>query len=91
MPSLVAAGHLLCLLSAVGRVGINPTPTVAGCCKRLIISDSCWKQRADVMIIHNWGLRVEQMRELLIIRWLAREAVLQNDKALERKTDRFGR
>ena len=27
MPTLVAAGHLLCILSAVGRVGINPTPT----------------------------------------------------------------
>ena len=31
MPSLAAAVHLLFILSAVGRTGINPVPTVDVC------------------------------------------------------------
>ena len=31
MPTLAAAGYLLCILSAVGRAGINPAPTAAEC------------------------------------------------------------
>ena len=27
IPTLAAAGYLLCILSAVGRAGINPAPT----------------------------------------------------------------
>ena len=27
MPSLAAAGHLLCILPVAGRTGINPVPT----------------------------------------------------------------
>ena len=75
IPTLPTAGEIQ--KNAAARVGINPTPTVAECRKRLIISDSFGKQRADVMIMHNWRLKVEQMRELLIIRWLARGAVLR--------------
>ena len=37
MPSLAASGHLLCILSAVGRTGINPVPT-ADVCKTLVIN-----------------------------------------------------
>ena len=31
IPTLAAAGYLLCILSAVGRTGINPIPTVDAC------------------------------------------------------------
>ena len=31
IPTLAAAGHLLCILSASGRAGINPAPTVDTC------------------------------------------------------------
>ena len=31
IPVLPAAGYLLCILSAVGRAGINPVPTVDAC------------------------------------------------------------
>ena len=31
MPSLAAEGYLLFILSAVGRTGINPVPTVDVC------------------------------------------------------------
>ena len=37
IPTLAAAGHLLCILSAVGRTGINPAPTADECCNDLII------------------------------------------------------
>ena len=30
-PVIAAAGHLLCILSAVSRTGINPVPTAAKC------------------------------------------------------------
>ena len=37
IPTLAAAGYLLCILSAVGRAGINPAPTADECCNDLII------------------------------------------------------
>ena len=37
MPTLGAAGYLLCILSAVGRAGINPAPT-ADVCNTLAIN-----------------------------------------------------
>ena len=37
MLSLAAAGYLLCILSAVGRTGINPVPT-ADVCNTLAIN-----------------------------------------------------
>ena len=41
IPTLAAAGHLLCILSAVGRAGINPAPTAAECCNAFIIKQLC--------------------------------------------------
>ena len=38
MPSLAAAVHLLFILSAVGRTGINPVPT-ADVCNALVINE----------------------------------------------------
>ena len=38
IPALPAALYLFCVLSAAARMGINPTPTVAECCKSLSIS-----------------------------------------------------
>ena len=37
IPTLAAAGNLLCILSAVGRTGINPAPTV-DVCNTLVIN-----------------------------------------------------
>ena len=37
IPTLAATGHLLCILSTVGRAGINPAPTADECCNDLII------------------------------------------------------
>ena len=37
IPALAAAGYLLCILSAVGRTGINPVPT-ADVCNTLAIN-----------------------------------------------------
>ena len=38
IPTLAAAGHLFCILSAVGRTGINPVPT-ADACNTLAINE----------------------------------------------------
>ena len=38
IPTLDAAGHLLCILSVVGRAGINPVPT-ADACNNLAINE----------------------------------------------------
>ena len=44
--------------TAAARVGINPTPTVAECCKRLIISDlhiahKCSEPEDDLLQIYD--------------------------------------
>ena len=50
-PTFAAAVHLLCILSAVGRTGINPIPTADECCNDLII------KKLRYLFIYNSGFR----------------------------------
>ena len=46
IPTLAAAGYLLCILSAVGRTGINPVPTADACNTLAINVLSKWLQHS---------------------------------------------